>query len=319
MIASGGHEGQLLAVRTPLHIEESATGTGDVIGGGRAVCIGLHVQPYQAWLRFEMNHQPLDHEDVFITKQWILPGIQLRMPHLGGIQIHVPDFATVVTEGGYLAGIWRPQQNRTIPAYPAGVIGCVTIVLDAIESELGTLTGFCVANPEVVIFDIGRLQAVGRQVFVIARAGNLLQLERAEVRPVTLAIEIKLHDIETVIELDRRQREVGGVHVFVTEFGQCLGQQHRIEQICFASGDQIGDLQHGARLSGFAIDQPVIVLPVIGEDIVYYQIVGVLREKLFGTLIVSQCRARHADLLHRRLTTGRQQQGKTQRRWRADC
>src|SRR4051794_3859195 len=87
------------------------------------------------------------------------------MADLGLDQIHLADAALILLEGGDALGVRRPDEDGAIALGPAGIVGGVAEVLDAVRRELRLAIGVERANPEVVVADEGRLLAVGRTGF----------------------------------------------------------------------------------------------------------------------------------------------------------
>src|SRR6202012_4476646 len=72
---------------------------------------------------------------------------------IGRHQIHLTRLALVLLEGGDLAGIGRPDQDRGIGMFPAGIVGGVTEVFHTVGGQLGLLAGGDVAHPQVPVAD----------------------------------------------------------------------------------------------------------------------------------------------------------------------
>ena len=155
VVARRRDERHLAAVGTPLHVDPLAAAL-HVVAERRAVLILVHLEADD--LRaVDLDHDALDHRDVLVAGQRILPGPQRRMPGGGVDEIHVAGLALILLEGGDLLRIGRPLEHRPIAADPAGVVGGVAVVLDAVGRELLVRAGRHVANPEVVVADEGRV------------------------------------------------------------------------------------------------------------------------------------------------------------------
>ena len=63
------------------------------------------------------------------------------MAHLGFHQVHFADAALILLEGGDALGIGRPQHDGPVAAGPAGIVGGVAEILDAVGGERGLLIG----------------------------------------------------------------------------------------------------------------------------------------------------------------------------------
>ena len=103
----------------------------------------------------------LDRGDHVVAGQRVLPRLQRRVPHLGFHQVHLADAALILLEGGDLLGIGRPQHDGPVAAGPAGVVGGVAEVLDAVGGERRLLAGGGVAHPQIRIANEGGVLLVG--------------------------------------------------------------------------------------------------------------------------------------------------------------
>ncbi len=123
--------------------------------------VGAHLQPHDLGT-VDVDDHALDGRHDRVAGQGVFPGLQDGMADPGLDQVHLPHSALVLLEGGDLLRIGRPQQDRAVAAGPAGVVGGVAEVLDAVGRQ-GLLRA-CprLLQPEVVVLDEGRPLAVGR-------------------------------------------------------------------------------------------------------------------------------------------------------------
>src|SRR3546814_1483785 len=135
--AVGADEGQGLAVGPPLHVFP-AFAARQVVGAGGAVLVRRHLQSHHLARRHIDDHA-LDHGDVLVAHERVLPLLDLRRADIGADQGHGAGPALVLPEGGDLRRIRRPHQDRLVGVLPAGVVGGVTVVLHAVGGELRLL------------------------------------------------------------------------------------------------------------------------------------------------------------------------------------
>jgi hypothetical protein len=96
-----------------------------------------------------------------IPCQRVLPGLQFGVAHAGVDEIHLADVAFVLLERGDLLRVRRPAHDRTIASRPAGIVGGVAEVLDAVPGQLHFLAGRDVAYPEIPVANERGFFAVG--------------------------------------------------------------------------------------------------------------------------------------------------------------
>ena len=161
VIAGSGNERELYAVPAPFGIGKLAIAALDVITYGRTVSVRRHLQTSDAGA-IDINDDPFDHEDLVVSRQGVLPGFELWMPHSGIHQIHLAGAAAVVLKRCDLFRIGGPEQNRPIALDPTGIVGGVAEVLDATGCELRLLPAGDLPNPEVVVADECRTLAIRR-------------------------------------------------------------------------------------------------------------------------------------------------------------
>src|SRR3546814_1262766 len=99
-----------------------------------------HLQSHHLARRHIDDHA-LDHGDVLVAHERVLPLLDLRRADIGADQGHGAGPALVLPEGGDLRRIRRPHQDRLVGVLPAGVVGGVTVVLHAVGGELRLLAG----------------------------------------------------------------------------------------------------------------------------------------------------------------------------------
>ena len=97
--------------------------------------VGRHLQADDA-RAVDIDDDALDGGDHVVAGQRILPRAQRRVADLGFHQVHFADAALVLLEGGDLLGIGRPEDDGAVAAGPAGVVGGVAEILDAVGGEL---------------------------------------------------------------------------------------------------------------------------------------------------------------------------------------
>jgi hypothetical protein len=74
VVARGGDEGEMLGVGTPLDVVPGVAFAGDVVADGAAVLVGRHLEA-RCLLCVDVDDHALDHGDVFVADEWILPGL----------------------------------------------------------------------------------------------------------------------------------------------------------------------------------------------------------------------------------------------------
>ena len=180
VVSGTGNKSQLAAVIPPLHIKEGTVKICHMVGGGGAVRVWGHVQSHQPRAdvatrvrAVQMNHHSFNHKNMLIAGQGVFPCIQLRVAYSGVIKRHLPHLATIVTESGDTAAVWRPQQHRPGVSNPASVVGAIAVVRRAIGGELSEAAVSSVPQPEVVAVDEGGVAAIGREelIRVVGRQG----------------------------------------------------------------------------------------------------------------------------------------------------
>src|SRR5690606_19911478 len=169
VVARAGREREGPAVRRPLHVLPAAEAA-DVVALGGAVLVRRHLQPHHGTGR-DVDDHALDHGDVLVADQRVLPALDLWVADHGLHQHHLAGPALVLLEGRDLRRVGRPHQDRAVAVGPAGVVGGVAVVGAAIGGEPGFLARGDVAHPQVPVADEGLRLAVRR-----AHAGLLAAL-----------------------------------------------------------------------------------------------------------------------------------------------
>ena len=141
-------------------------------------------------------------------------------------EVHLADAARVVPEGRDLLRVRRPDDDGRVAARPAGVVGGVGEVLDAVGRELRLAAGRDVAHPEVVVAHERRARAVGREHVGASAAGSAAAGTRRRAArsprrsPCTLpwpiaappplgGVELNRRAVGRELELVERQRQRG--------------------------------------------------------------------------------------------------------------
>jgi len=80
-----------------------------------------------------VHDDPVKRGKRLIPGQWIFPRLKFRMANTRVDQIHLADVAFVLLKRGDLPGIRRPSHDWTVAPCPAGVVGGVAEILDAVR------------------------------------------------------------------------------------------------------------------------------------------------------------------------------------------
>ena len=165
VVAGGGDEGEAGAVGAPLDVVPAvAFGAGQIVAERAAVEVGGHVEADQPGDlgAGEVEDNAVELGDLAVTREGIPPGVDLGMADGGGNAGHAAGLAEVELKGGNLFGIGRPDEDGVGAAAPAGVVGGIAEVGQAVVGELEVMASVEVADPEVVPADKGGERAVGR-------------------------------------------------------------------------------------------------------------------------------------------------------------
>ncbi len=245
-----------------------------------------HLEAHRA-LAVHVDDHALDHGDDAIARQRILPGLQLRVPDAGVHQVHLADAALVLLEGGDLARVGRPLHHRAIAEAPAGVVGGVAVVLDAVGGERRFLVGGDVAHPQVPVADEHRPLAVGRQ-HVGPRSGAVLALARRAVHGAGVAARAgrERHRAAVGGEVDRQERQLRAFVGAARGGRQGGGQQLVIEGRRLAARHRIDDDELRPGGAEGAIPEAAVGHPVRAHAGVQHERVRVVADELLGLPVV---------------------------------
>ena len=123
--------------------------------------IGRHLEADDLG-RVDVDDHPLEHGDVLVAGQRVLPRLERRVTDLRPHEVHVADFPLVLLKGCDLFRVGRPDQDGPVALRPAGVVGGVAEVLHAVSGQRPFRAGRDVADPEVPVLDVRRTRAIGR-------------------------------------------------------------------------------------------------------------------------------------------------------------
>ncbi len=132
--------------------------------------VGRHSQSHQRPL-IDVDNHPLDHRDHRVSRQWVLPGLEIQMPDPRVGQVHLADAALILLEGGDLRRVGRPRNDGAVALPPTGVVGGVAVIEHPVSGQRPLLPGRDLAHPEVVIADERCARSVGRQHLVSNPSG----------------------------------------------------------------------------------------------------------------------------------------------------
>ena len=151
VIARGRHERDGRPVRAPLHVAPIAAAC-DVVAQRGAVLVGLHLESDYA-SRVDVDDDALDHGDGGVARQRVLPRLQRRVTGRGLDEIHLAVAPLILLKRSDLLRVRRPEDDRPIAARPAGIVGGVAEILDAVSGELRLLCRGDVTHPQVPVAD----------------------------------------------------------------------------------------------------------------------------------------------------------------------
>jgi hypothetical protein len=264
-----------------------------------------HLQAHHlGWIHFE-DHA-LDHGHYRIARQGIFPGLQRGMTRGGGNQVHFADAALVLLIGGNLTGIGGPEEHRIIARYPAGIIGGVTEILDAIGGELGFFAAGDVAHPQVVIANEGGGLAVGRSCHTAAGsapaspAPTAAALSAGNRRGIGIGgagvpFAVALPAIAPHAERDRcrirrkvehLERKVRAVVLRPGSRGECRRQLVVVERRLAGAARRVHQQELGTLRRGAAIPEALIGEPRGLHCAMQHQPRGVVIHELLGAGVV---------------------------------
>ncbi len=196
VIARGRDEPHLRAVGCPLHVRPIDAALHVVTERG-AMLVLAHLEA-RDFGTDDVDDHALDHRDVLIPGQRVLPRAQRRVPRNRVDEIHFAGLALILLEGSDLLRVRRPLHDRAIAAGPAGIVGGIAIVLDAVGRELTVLAGRHVAHPQVPVLDVDGVLAVRRDVAVGDARGTIAA-------GALLAVDVTRPSLAVVVEREARQ------------------------------------------------------------------------------------------------------------------
>src|SRR5262245_40794916 len=126
------------------------------------MCVRSHFQPNHFCLVHVDDHT-LDLENLIVSNQWILPGLQLRMSDRRVHEVHFANATAVVLEGGDFLRIRGPQQYRFGAPYPSRIVGRIAEILRPVSCQLYFLAASGIAYPQIELPDECRSLAIWRQ------------------------------------------------------------------------------------------------------------------------------------------------------------
>ena len=112
--------------------------------------------------RVDVDDHALQHGDVLVAGQRVLPRLERRVTDLRPHEVHVADVPLVLLKGCDLFRVGRPDQDGPVALRPAGVVGRVAEILHAISGQRPLRAGRDVADPQVPVLDVGRARTIGR-------------------------------------------------------------------------------------------------------------------------------------------------------------
>ena len=165
VIAGSGDESERFRVRSPLDVFPARRvvephAAGDVVAEGGAVLVGRHFEADDG-AGIRVDDDALDHGDGVIAGKRIFPLMQDRVADFCLDQVHVADVALVLLKGGNLFRVGRPEDDGAITRNPAGVVGSVAEVFDAVVGELRFMASSDVAEPKIPVADEDGALAIG--------------------------------------------------------------------------------------------------------------------------------------------------------------
>ncbi len=238
--------------------------------------------------RIDVDDHSFDHRDLLITGQRVLPGFQRRMPGNGVDQVHLAGLALILLEGGDPLRIGRPLEHGAIAHRPAGVIGGVAVILDAVGRQLLVLAGRSIADPQVVIADKRGQLAIGRQLAVRHRRGPIDRgaLRALHVAGPLLQVTVEREGLEVGGDRDLGEGEARHRHGFAHRCRQRRRHRCVIECRRLAGLGRVDEDELGTVHALVAIPEPIAGKPVGLHRAVRDQRVGVVAQELFRAHVV---------------------------------
>lgn len=158
VVTGGGDEGEGFRVGRPLDVVPAARTT-HIVAECRPVLVGRHFETNDV-AGGDIDDHSLNRGDVPVADEGVAPGFERGVADGDGDHVHHAGVALVLLEGGDVAGIGRPNEDGVVGVGPAGVVGGVAEVGDAVMGELGFGAGVDVAEPEIPIAEEGGAGAV---------------------------------------------------------------------------------------------------------------------------------------------------------------
>jgi hypothetical protein len=99
-------------------------------------------------------------DDLFVTDERVFPRVRPGVADLRRRRREVGHRALILLEGRDLLRVGRPDHDRLIRMFPAGIVRCVAEILDAIGRQLPLRAGVDVAYPQIPVAQEYRTLAV---------------------------------------------------------------------------------------------------------------------------------------------------------------
>src|SRR5262249_45452138 len=133
----------------------------NVVAERRAVKVGWHLESHDR-AGHGIDDDTMKCRNNGITRQRVLPGLEFRMADSRIDEIHLPDVAFVLLERRNLSRVGRPADNGPVASRPAGVVGRVTEILDAVLRQLHLVIRRNVTHPQIPIANERRFFTIWR-------------------------------------------------------------------------------------------------------------------------------------------------------------
>ena len=145
----------------------------------------------------DVDDDAVEHRHDLVAGQRELRDAQRRVSDGGRDEVHLADLALVLLLRRDLLRVGRPERDGAIAAAPAGVVGGVAEVLDAVGGQLPFLPCRDVHHPQVPVADEDAALRVGRdgEWFAVARcrAARRRHVRVRRVRPQAAARTARHH------------------------------------------------------------------------------------------------------------------------------
>src|ERR1035437_6636630 len=256
VVAGSGHEREPGAVGTPLVVVHR-----DVVAQSSTVIIRHHLQADDA-SAVHLDDHTMEHRQDAVAGEREPPGAEHRVAHASLDVVVETDVAFVLLVRRDLLGIGGPEQDRAIAGAPAGVVGGVAEVLDAVGGEGPLLSRCDIAHPQVPVPNEDGVLSVRRE-HGIARGASAPAATAPTAASSTTTGRSRV----------RRVGDSGTVaSLGVTDDASALG----------------GIYEHGlgSARSRVAVPEAIVRHPVRGHVSANDERRHVLRQKLFGAGVV---------------------------------